>query len=517
MHGFVSLVGAGPGDPGLITLKGSQLLGRADVVVYDYLANPALLRHCRPDAELIYVGKVAARHSMTQEEINGLLVEKGKAGKRVVRLKGGDPYVFGRGGEEGEALFGAGVPFETVPGITAAIAGPAYAGIPVTHRDANSSFTLVTGHEKEADYKDPEALKRTPGQGSDVDWAVLAKLPSVAFYMGVKALPGICRNLIENGMSPDMPAATIQWATTARQRSVTGTISTLPRVVADAGITSPAITIVGPNVRLRDTLNWFERRPLFGRTILVTRTRQQASDLSQKLEDLGARILEAPTIELSPPKDTTALDDALRNAGSYDWVIFTSANGVTHTRDRLFQLGLDARTFGRAKIATVGDATAAAVREHLALNVDLAPAKFVAEALAEALAQRGEIRGKRFLLLRADIARPVLRERLEEEAMEVLDIPVYESTPATSLPEPVLEAIAAKQVDWVTFTSSGTAKNLAALLGPTYREQLAGVKVASIGPITTATLRELGLPPTIESDDSNIDGLVAALLKGAGK
>src|SRR4051794_33725687 len=258
--GIVSLVGAGPGDPGLLTLRGAELLARADVVVYDYLANPQLLAHCRPGAERIYVGKKAASHSMTQEQINALLVEHGRAGRRVVRLKGGDPFVFGRGGEECEALAAAGIPFEVVPGITAALAAPAYAGIPVTHRDFNSSFTFVTGHEKEEKYKADDSRARQPGGASDLDWSALAKLPCLAFYMGVKSLPRICRKLIEHGMPSDMPAATIRWGTTSRQRTVTGTLADLPQRVAAAKLAPPALTIVGRVVGLRETMNWFERR-----------------------------------------------------------------------------------------------------------------------------------------------------------------------------------------------------------------------------------------------------------------
>lgn len=511
--GCVYLVGAGPGDPGLLTVRGMQLLEQAEVVVYDYLANPQLLRHC-PQAELIYVGKQASRHSMSQEEINQLLVAKGLEGKRVVRLKGGDPYVFGRGGEEGEALGGAGVRFEVVPGITAAIAGPCYAGIPVTHRDANSSFTLVTGHEKEADYQDPEARKRTAGQGSDVDWAVLAKLPCLAFYMGVKALPSICRNLLENGMRPDMPAATIQWGTTPRQRTVTGTISDLPQRVAEAGLTPPAITIIGPSVGMRPTLNWFENRPLFGETVVVTRTRQQASALTQRLEELGARVIEAPTIEIAPPREMGPVDEALRSAGGYDWVIFTSQNGVSFTKQRLLELGLDARAFGGAKLAAIGDVTAAAIGQELCLKVELCPESFVAEALAEALIQRQAVAGRRFLLLRADIARPILAQKLREAgAAEVRDVAVYETRPASALPAVLIEALKERQVSWVTFTSSSTARNFVALLGGDYPQQLAGVKLASIGPVTTATLKELGLSPAVEAEISNIDGLVEKLGK----
>jgi uroporphyrinogen III methyltransferase/synthase len=510
----VYLVGAGPGDPGLITVAGAKLLASADVVVYDYLSNPQLLSHCRSNVETIYVGKKAAAHSFTQEGINAVLVEQGRAGKRVVRLKGGDPFVFGRGGEECEALAAAGIAFEVVPGITAAIAAPAYAGIPVTHRDLNSSFTFITGHEKEEEYKDAEAKTRTPGAGaSDLDWAAIAKLPCIAFYMGVKSLPRICEKLIAHGMSPAMPAATIRWGTTPRQRTVVGTVGTLATEVSKAGLKPPALTIIGRVVQLRETMNWFERRPLFGQTVVVTRTRQQASDLSERLTQLGASVIEAPTIELAPPNEFSGVDEALRHIANYDWVVFTSANGVAFTKQRLAEHGLDARAFGNAKVAAIGDATARAVREELFLNVDLCPESFVAEALADALAQGGHVKGSRFLLLRADIARPVLRERLQRDgAAEVNDVAVYETRPASSLPQALLDALDAGEVTWATFTSSSTAKNFAGLLGPDYVVKLNGVKIASIGPITTKTLQELKLEPTLQAETFNVDGLVQALL-----
>ncbi len=507
----VSLVGAGPGDPGLLTVRGAKLLEAADVVIYDFLANPELLHHA-PGAEAIYVGKQAASHSMTQEQINSLLIEKAKTGKRVVRLKGGDPFVFGRGGEECEALAAAGIAFEVVPGITAAIAAPAYAGIPVTHRDLNSSFTFITGHEKEQEYRDPESLSRDPGDSTDIDWASIARLPCIAFYMGVKSLPRICCKLIENGMPPDMPAATIRWGTTPRQRTVVATLADLPQRVEQAELKPPALTIVGKVVSLRQTLNWFESRPLFAQTIVITRTRQQSSDLGEKLRSLGADVIEAPTIELHPPAEWSAVDAAMQAAPLFDWVIFTSANGVRFTRQRLLETGKDARAFAAAKIAAIGDATAAAVRDQLCLNVDLCPASFVAEALADALLHDQQVKGRRFLLLRADIARPVLRERLEANgAAEVSDIAVYETRIARSLPQGLLERLDAGEVHWITFTSTSTAQNFAALLGETYRERLRGVRIASIGPITTATLRQLGLQPTVEAETFNIDGLVQAI------
>ncbi|HEY1339275.1 MAG TPA: uroporphyrinogen-III C-methyltransferase [Bryobacteraceae bacterium] len=511
--GIVYLVGAGPGDPGLVTVRGAGLLERADVVVYDYLANPRLLSYCPAGAERIYVGKQAASHSMTQEQINALLVEQGRAGKRVVRLKGGDPFVFGRGGEECEALAAAGVPFEIVPGITAAIGAPAYAGIPVTHRDFNSSFTFITGHEKEEEYKDPQAKERDAASGSsDLDWAVIARLPCIAFYMGVKSLPRICARLIENGMPADTPAAAIRWGTMPRQRTVVATVGTLARRVEEAQLKPPALTIIGKVVSLRGMMNWFESRPLFGQTIVVTRTRQQASELSDQLSALGADVIEAPTIELAPPADWRAIDEVLAKADAFDWIVFTSANGVEFTRRRLFDTGRDVRAFGRARFAAIGDATAAAVRNKLSIQPDLCPGRFVAEALADEFAARNEIAGKRFLLLRADIARPMLRERLQQGgAAKVLDLPVYETKVAAALPDELVEALDAGRVSWVTFTSSSTARNFVTLLGADYRERLRNVRLASIGPITTQTLKDLGLEPAVQADQFNIEGLVSAL------
>ncbi|MBC8105679.1 MAG: uroporphyrinogen-III C-methyltransferase [Anaerolineae bacterium] len=493
--GVVYLVGAGPGGPGLITVRGARLLELADVVIYDALANPRLLSYC-PQAETVYVGKRAAAHTLTQDQINELLVKHGRAGKKVVRLKGGDPYVFGRGGEEAEALHSAGVRFEVVPGITAAIAAPAYAGIPVTHRDFNSSFTFITGHEK-----DGEAV-------SDVDWSVIARLPCFAFYMGAKSLPTICQRLIDNGMNAATPAATIQWGTHARQRTVVGTIADIAAKVQAAEIGSPAITIVGKGVSLRDSLNWFETRPLFGQTIVVTRTRQQASELSEKLESLGAEVIEAPTIELTSPASWDEVDEILRHQ-SFNWVIFTSANGVSHTKQRLFELNLDARIFAGARIAAIGNATTEAVRRELCLQVDLCPESFVAEALADELANRNEIAGKRHLLLRADIARPVLRERLEAGGSALVrDVAIYETKIVSALPPQLEEALDAGRVAWITFTSSSTVKNFVHLLGANFQARFGTTKLASIGPITSTTMRELGLEPTVEAKTFNVDGLV---------
>lgn len=528
----VSLVGAGPGDPGLLTVRGAELLASAEVVVYDYLAPAKLLRYC-PQAETIYVGKIASRHALSQDAINALLIEKAKLGQRVVRLKGGDPFVFGRGGEEAAALRAAGLAFEIVPGVTAAIAAAAYAGIPITHRDFNSGFAIVTGHEKEELYQTEDAKERAAGgpakqAESDIDWATLAKLPAIAFYMGVKALPRISAKLIAAGMDVAVPVAVIQWGTTNRQRTVVGTLASIADDVTREKISSPAIILVSKVVSLRSQLDWFERRPLFGKTVVVTRTRQQVSEMADKLEALGARVIEAPTIDIVPPDDWSAVDAALgsfvthtpipdrgglpRTLEKPDWIIFTSAAGVRLTRERMKQLKLDARALAGIKVAAVGDKTAEAVADAFSIEADCAPARFVAEALAAELHSRGEIAGKRFLLLRADIARPVLVEQLVAYgAAAVRDADVYRTRLASALPPELTATLDAKQVDWVTFTSSSTARNFAALLGDDYVAKLAGVRLASIGPVTSEALRSLGLPIAAEAVVSDVDGLIAAL------
>ncbi len=515
-RGRVDLVGAGCGAADLLTLRGAELLRQADAVVYDYLANPRLLE-LAPQAQRHYVGKKAAAHYRTQEQINALLIELARLGQRVVRLKGGDPFIFGRGGEECEALAEAKIEFGVVPGITSGIAAAAYAGIPLTHRDYNSSITFVTGHEKEEEFRDPATAARAVGAGSmDVDWAVLARLPALVFYMGVKALPRICGNLLENGMDEKTPAAAVRWGTTPLQQTVVGTLSDLAQKVAEAKLTAPAITVVGKIVSLRPKMNWFESRPLFGQTIAVTRTREQASALSAQLAELGARVIEAPTIQVHPPRDWSEVDAALGRGGEYDWIIFTSANGVAQVRRRLEELGKDVRIFGAARIAAIGPATQQAIGTQLALRVELCPGEFVAEALAQALIDQKQVAGRKFLLLRADIARPLLCDRLREAgASKVDDVAVYETRPADSLAPELLEALEDKSLNWITFTSSSTASNLATLLGADYPKRLQGVRLASIGPITSQTLRELGLAADVQAREYDINGLVEALTGAA--
>ena len=508
----VALVGAGPGDPDLLTLAGARLLAQADVVVYDALANPDLLRHA-PGAEHVYAGKRAEHHSMTQDEINALLVERARRGERVVRLKGGDPFVFGRGGEEAEALVEAGVPFVVVPGITAAIAAAAYAGIPVTHRDLNTSLTLVTGHEKERANQSPEAAARPEARSDATEWAALAKLPLLCFYMGVKSLPAIAAKLTAAGMSPNTPAASVQWGTTPRQKTVVATLGTIAAANEREGLGSPAITYVGEVVRLRETLSWFESRPLFGKTVVVTRSRQQASELSAKLRDLGAEVVEAPTIEIVAPSDPKSVDDALNalqsngspasaGGGTTRWTVFTSPNGVEKTRERLDALGLDARTFARSKVAAVGPATAAACARFLAIRPDLVPDRFDADALADAF---GDVAGGSFLLLRADIGRASLVEALRGRGAKVQDVAVYETRPAAALPDGVLERIA--DADAITFTSGSTATNFANLASFPRN-----AKLVSIGPTTSAALREAGLRVDAEAAEATLDALAHAVV-----
>jgi uroporphyrinogen III methyltransferase/synthase len=507
--GRVFLVGAGPGDPELITLRALRALQEADVVVFDALANPALLSHVKPGAELIDAGKRAKAHTLTQDQINDLLLDRAKLGKTVVRLKGGDPYIFGRGSEEAIYLHERGAAVEVVPGITSAIAGPAYAGIPVTHRAVATTVTLITGHE------DPTK------QASQIDYAALAKLAAaggtLCFYMGMGRLRVITDELHRHGLSLETPAAVVQWGTLPTQRTARATLRELPAAVEKAGLGAPAIIVIGPVTAVdpAGALRHFEQRPLFGQTVLVTRTRHQASELRQQLDALGANVLEAPTIDIVAPDDWAPIDSVIQKIGEYDWLILTSANGVTALRDRLAALNLDARHLAGVKIAAIGDATSASL-SSLGLRADLVPTRFVAESLAVDLIAREPMRGKKVLMLRADIARPMLREKLIEEGASVDDVSIYVTRPAESLPTDVLEALRAGEVDWLTFTSSSTAKNFVQLLGAE-RPLLDRVKIASIGPITTQTAKELNLAVTLEAERYDVPGLVAALVAAAPK
>jgi uroporphyrinogen III methyltransferase/synthase len=497
--GTVYLVGAGPGDPSLLTLRGAELLARAEIVVYDALVNKDLLR-LAPAAELIYAGKRANNHAMPQEELNQLLVDRAQTGKTVVRLKGGDPYVFGRGGEEAEALAAAKIPFEVVPGISVSIAGPAYAGIPVTHRRFGSSFTVVTGHED----PDKEEL--------DVRWDEIAKLPGAKIIMmGVSRIGSISENLIANGMSSETPVAMIRWATTGRQQTIQGTLATIADVAQKSDFKPPAVTIVGEVVRLRESLNWFEKRPLFGQRIVVTRTREQASQLARSLQERGAETLEIPTIRTAPPTDRQILIDALLGLNSYDWIIFTSPNGVTAFFESFFKAFEDLRDIGGVRIAAVGPSTAARLAE-LHLKVDVMPDEFVANRIAAAINKYESVENLRILIVRAEVANSELPKQLEEMGAIVDDVACYKTVPETEDRNGAVAALQESGADWITFTSASTVEHFHARFDlPALLKKFPQMKLASIGPETSKALTLLGLTPAVEASKHTIDGLAAAL------
>lgn len=497
MVGRVYLVGAGPGDPELITLRALERLERAQVVVYDRLAAPELLDRVDPAAERIFVGKGPGRHTMTQEEINGVLVERGLAGRTVVRLKGGDPYVFGRGGEEGLALLEAGVPFEVVPGITSAIAGPSFAGIPVTHRGIASSFTVVTGHE------DPTKAD------SAIRWDQLAQgADTLVFLMGVEHLGDIVANLRQAGRPLEEPVAAVRWATTPRQEVVAGTLGNIQERVRAAGLRPPAVLVVGRVVNLREQLDWRARLPLAGLRVLVTRARRQASQLSTRLVELGATPTEYPTIEIQPVEDPRPFDAALAELGRFGWVVFTSTNGVEAFFDRLAEGGRDARALAGSRVCAIGPSTAGALRQR-GIVADWMPEDFLTEAIVEGFRQI-DLRGVEVLLARADIAPPALAEGLREHGARVTEVAAYRTTPSASSRERLIEALESGGIDVVTLTSASTVRNLVEGLGGR-RALLDGVAVACIGPVTAGTAGALGLSVDVLAEEHTIDGLVAAL------
>lgn len=505
---MVWLVGAGPGDPGLITVAGLRALQDADCVVFDALANPLLLAEAPDDAEMFDVGKRAKRHKLTQDQTNQLLVDLARQGKNVVRLKGGDPYLFGRGAEEAAFCARHGVPCEVIPGITSGLAAPAAAGIPVTHRKVASTVTIITGHE------DP-----TKGETS-IDYAGLAALikagGTACFYMGVGRLQAICDQLTGQGLPVTMPAALIQWGTLPEQRHVTGTLGDIKSKVDNAGLGSPAIIVVGQVAAIDEPgLDYFTARPLFGQRVLVTRTRQQASELRGYLEELGAKVYEAPTIEIVPPKDWSSVDAAIGRLETFDAVVFTSANAVESLADRLEALGLDSRALAGLHLSAIGPSTADALVDRLAIRADYIPERSTSAVFADALIQEFGPNGKRVLLPQADIARPVLAEKLHGAGYEVEELIVYENRPVGALPKEVLDALRSQGIDWLTFTSSSTVRNLAELLGDE-AELLASCRTASIGPMTSETIGELGLPLTIEASTHDVSGLVLALIDGVG-
>jgi uroporphyrinogen III methyltransferase / synthase len=495
--GVVYLVGAGPGDPGLMTARSLELIASADAVFYDRLIPPGALDGAREDAELVYVGKQPGVPSVPQEEIGERLVAAARAGKRVVRLKGGDPFVFGRGGEEGEALREAGVEFEVVPGVTAGVAATAYAGIPVTHRDDASAVAFVTGHE------DPEKGE------SALDWEALARFPgTLVFYMGVKRLGQNAGSLIAAGRDPEEPAAAIERGTWPGQRTVLATLGTIAEAVERETVKAPALIVVGEVAGRREQLAWLERRPLHGRRVVVTRARAQASGLAATLRGLGAEVVELPAIRIEPRIETEEVRDAVANLGEYSLVCLTSPNGVRLLFEAMREGGRDARALAGATVAAIGPGTARALAER-GVAADVVPERFVAEALVEALAGI-EVEGKRVLVARAAEARDVLPAALRERGAEVDVVALYE----TVREQPGERGIeAAQSADYVTFTSSSTVTNLTEALGDRFP---ATARIVSIGPITSETARAAGLEVTVEAERHDVDGLLEALLNDAG-
>ena len=498
--GTVYLVGAGPGDAGLLTMRGAELLGRADVVVYDGLVNRDLLRLAPKSAEFIFGGKRPKELARPQEELNALLIAKAREGKTVVRLKGGDPYIFGRGGEEAEELVAAKIPFEVVPGVSSVMAAPNYAGIPLTHRDHCSSFTVITGHE------DPEK------EDTALDWREIARAPGTkVVLMGVTRMKAISQSLMEAGMPSDTPVALVRWGTTGRQQSIEGTLATIAEVIAAKGFKPPALAVIGSVVKLRGKLNWFERRPLFGRRIVVTRSREQASQLSQQLIERGAEVLEIPTIRIEAPDEKRALAEAMAGLGEYDWVIFTSPNGVAQFFDYFFKSFDDVRALGALRFAAVGPATAAKLKEFH-LKVDLMPQQYLSEEIAGAFKAFQDIENVRLLLLRAQVASAELVRALEEQGAIVDDVSVYKTVPETEDATGTAARLLEEGADWITFTSASTVQNFHARFPlPALLKKFSQLRTASIGPETSKALRALGLEPAIEAKVHNIEGLVKVL------
>ena len=497
--GKVYLIGAGPGDPGLITVKGLRCLETADVVVYDYLANEQLLSRIREGAEKIYVGKKGGDHTLPQEQINELIIARAKEGKSVARLKGGDPFIFGRGGEEAEELAEAGIPFEVVPGVTSAIAVPAYAGIPLTHRDYTSTVAFITGHE------DPAK------EESQIAWDKISTgIGTLVFLMGVGNLPRIAQELIKNGRSPETPVALIRWGTLPEQETVLGRLSDIGEIARSRQIKPPVIILVGEVVALREKLNWFETLPLFGKKILVTRAREQASDLSERLRVLGATPVEFPTIGILPPENWADVDHCLQRMVLYDWIIFTSANGVKFLLDRLSALGRDVRDLRGPRVCAIGPKTAEAL-EGLKIKVSFVPQEYRAEAIFEGL-KKEKLKGKNILIPRAKVARDVLPEELRKAGAAVDVVEVYQTVlPRENISE-VRDFLRKGGISAITFTSSSTVNNFVEMLGPQEARSLtAGIPVASIGPITAEKAKSLGIETTVMPAEYTIRGLVQSL------
>jgi len=500
-QGKVYLIGAGPGDPGLFTIKGQRILQKADVIVYDRLAGQALLNMARNDAEKIYVGKISGRHALTQDEINQLLVEKARQGLTVARLKGGDPFLYGRGGEEAQFIRQHGLDFEVVPGVTSAIAVPAYAGIPVTHRDMTSSFAVITGHEK------PDKKE------SSICWEHVAPgIGTLVFLMGVENLPFICSNLIKHGRDPQTPVALIRWGTLPEQEVLTGTLDNIVDLVREHDFKPPAVIVVGEVVNLREELNWVENKPLWGKRIVVTRSRSQASQLVDRIVDLGGEAVEFPAIEIKKEANLSGLHNAFSHLDSYDWVVFTSVNAVDIFFEELISCGYDIRDLKGIKLAAIGPAT----RDRLVqkgLKVEVMPGEYRAEGVIKALTSVSRP-GQWVLLPRARGARSVLPEELRKAGLHVNEVFLYEAVVALSVSPQVLNEIKQGNMDYLTFTSSSTVHNFVKIVG---RENIARInnktKVACIGPITADTARQYGFTVDINASEFTIQGLMEALVE----
>lgn len=486
----VYLVGAGPGDPDLITWKGRKVLAVADSVLYDNLANEHLLELAPKNCERLYVGKKKSVHAFPQEEICAMMIDRARRGLNVVRLKGGDPFIFGRGGEEVEALQEAGVPFEVVPGVTSPLGIAAYSGIPLTHRAHNKAVTFVTGHDVQS-----------------IDWSKVGQTETLVIFMGIFAIAEIAAEIMRHGRSPDTPAVAVRWGTRPDQETVTGTLATIADHIEEADLKPPATVIIGEVVALREKLDWFEKLPLFGRKVVVTRAADQAAEFCERLRSLGADAIEFPVIALEPPADPAPLDRAIENLSSYDWLIFTSVNGVRFFLDRLDQSRHDLRSL-KARICAIGPATRKAI-EALHLKVDLMPEEYVAESLVRAFTAV-DLAGKKMLLPRAAVARDVIPVELAKFGAQVDVVEAYRNVVPASAPARAREIFGAeKKPDWITFTSSSTVKNLLAIAG---REALQGVRTASIGPVTSSTLCAQGLKVDAEAKQFTLDGLIDAIL-----
>lgn len=502
--GTVYLVGAGPGDAGLLTLRGAELLRRADVVLYDVLVNPDLLRLVRPGAELISRGSRTAPGAMSQEQISEFLVARARAGQCVVRLKGGDPYIFGRGGEEAEELAAAGIPFEVVPGISSIVAAPNYAGIPLTHRTHCSTFTVLTGHD------DPEH-----GDGH-LDFGEIARIPGTkVILMGLKRLRELADTLVARGLPPETPAAIIERGTTGAQKSVEGTLATIAGLVAEKNLSPPALAIIGDVVKLKSKLNWFERRPLFGQRVVVTRSREQSAPLSSQLAELGADVLEIPVIRITAPENKQHVVDALLSLHEYDWLVFTSPNGVTAFFEYFFKRFHDLRDIGGVRLAAVGPGTAAKLQD-LHLQVDLMPAEATGAKVAAAFKEFESIENLRICLLRAEVASPELPRTLESMGAIVDDIAIYKTVAENADPNGAAAMLLEHGADWITFTSGSTVEHFHSRFHlPQLLKKFPRIKLLSIGPETSQAIRALGIEPTREAKLHTAGGLVAELLAAA--